>query len=32
MQTRSCLLFVNPETMKIIIHAWDWAFTDVMVN
>jgi len=32
MQTSSYLLFVSPETMKTIIHAWDWAFTDVMVN
>jgi len=32
MQTSNCLLFVSPETMKNIIHAWDLAFTNVMVN
>jgi len=32
MQTRSCYLLASPETMTTIIHAWDWAVSDVMVN
>jgi len=32
MQTRSCQLLAIAATMTIIIHAWDWAFTVVMVN
>jgi len=25
-------MLASPETMTTIIHAWDWAVTDVMVN